>query len=554
MKLALAQFNPTVGDFAGNTARILALAAQAKERGADLAVFSELCICGYLPQDLLERPAFIERNQKELKSLAAKLPLPAIVGFVGKNKNGTGSGISNRAALISGGKVIFEQSKMLLPTYDVFDESRYFQPALEQKVYEFGGEKLGITICEDVWNDKNFWAVRRYDRDPVTELAGQGTSVIINISASPYTIDKRALRVDMLRSIALSHQLPIAYVNQFGGNDSLIFDGASVALTADGKVAAQAAAFEEDLVLFDTTTGQGEIHEQPPEEIAYAFRALVLGTRDYVKKCRFEKTLVGLSGGIDSAVVAAIAVEALGAQNVLGVSMPGPFSSEGSLTDAKAVAANLGIELKTIPISSVFDSYLAALKPVFGSRKADVTEENIQARIRGNYLMALSNKFGSMVLSTGNKSELAVGYCTLYGDMAGGLAVISDVPKLMVYELANYINLKRAQRAGTRQREIIPQATIEKPPSAELRPNQKDEDSLPPYDVLDRILKAYIEDLRSPQEIADKYGFELKLVREIALLVDKNEYKRKQAAPGLKITSRAFGFGRPFPIAQRFIP
>jgi NAD+ synthase/NAD+ synthase (glutamine-hydrolysing) len=554
MKLALAQFNPTVGDFAGNTARILALAAQAKERGADLAVFSELCICGYLPQDLLERPAFIERNQKELKSLAAKLQLPAIVGFVGKNKNGTGSGISNRAALISSGKVIFEQSKMLLPTYDVFDESRYFQPALEQKVYEFGGEKLGITICEDVWNDKNFWAVRRYDRDPVTELAGQGTSVIINISASPYTIDKRALRVDMLRSIALSHQLPIIYVNQFGGNDSLIFDGASMALTADGKVAAQAAAFEEDLVLFDTTTGQGEIHEQPLEEIAYAFRALVLGTRDYVKKCRFEKTLVGLSGGIDSAVVAAIAVEALGAQNVLGVSMPGPFSSEGSLTDAKAVAANLGIELKTIPISSVFDSYLAALKPVFGSRKPDVTEENIQARIRGNYLMALSNKFGSMVLSTGNKSELAVGYCTLYGDMAGGLAVISDVPKLMVYELANYINLKRAQRAGTRQREIIPQATIEKPPSAELRPNQKDEDSLPPYDVLDRILKAYIEDLRSPQEIADKYGFELKRVREIALLVDKNEYKRKQAAPGLKITSRAFGFGRPFPIAQRFIP
>jgi NAD+ synthase/NAD+ synthase (glutamine-hydrolysing) len=554
MKLALAQFNPTVGDFAGNTARILALAAQAKERGADLAVFSELCICGYLPQDLLERPAFIDRNQKELKSLAGKLPLPAIVGFVGKNKNGTGSGISNRAALISGGKVIFEQSKMLLPTYDVFDESRYFQPAAEQKIYEFGGEKLGITICEDVWNDKNFWAVRRYDRDPVTELAGQGTSVIINISASPYTIDKRALRVDMLRSIALSHQLPIVYVNQVGGNDSLIFDGASVALTSDGKVAAQAKAFEEDLVLFDTATGQGEIHEQPREEIAYAYRALVMGTRDYVHKCRFEKTLVGLSGGIDSAVVAAIAVEALGAENVLGVSMPGPFSSEGSVTDAQAVATNLGIELETIPISSVFDSYLAALKPVFGSRKRDVTEENIQARIRGNYLMALSNKFGSMVLSTGNKSELAVGYCTLYGDMAGGLAVISDVPKLMVYELAKHINLKSAQRAGTRQREIIPHATIEKPPSAELRPNQKDEDSLPPYDVLDRILKAYIEDLRSPQEIADKYGFELKLVREIALLVDRNEYKRKQAAPGLKITSRAFGFGRPFPIAQKFIP
>ena len=547
MKLALAQFNPTVGDFAGNTARILALAQRANERGADLAVFSELCICGYLPQDLLERPAFIDRNQKELKQLAAKLPLPAIVGYVGKTKtkNGKGSGIANKAALLSGGKIVFEQSKMLLPTYDVFDESRYFQPATEQRIFEFGSEKLGITICEDIWNDKNFWAVPRYDRDPVTELVGQGTSVLINISASPYTIDKRALRVDMLRSIALSHQVPIVYVNQVGGNDSLIFDGASVALTLDGKVAAQAAAFEEDLVLFDTTTGQGEIHDQPPEEIAYAYRALVMGARDYVRKCRFEKALVGLSGGIDSAVVAAIAVEALGAANVLGVSMPGPFSSEGSKADAQAVAENLGIELKTIPITPVVDAYRAALKPAFGARKPDVTEENIQARIRGNYLMALSNKFGSMVLSTGNKSELAVGYCTLYGDMAGGLAVISDVPKLMVYELAKLIN---------RQREIIPRSTIEKPPSAELRPNQKDEDSLPPYDVLDRILKAYIEDLRSPQEIADKYGFELKLVREIALLVDRSEYKRKQAAPGLKITSRAFGFGRPFPIAQRFIP
>jgi len=554
MKIALAQFNPTVGDFAGNTTSILALAERAKQRGADLAVFSELCICGYLPQDLLERPAFIDRNQKELKQLAAKIALPAIVGFVGKNKNGTGNGISNKAALVCGGKVVFEQRKMLLPTYDVFDESRYFQPAAVQKIFGFADEKLGITICEDVWNDKNFWAVRRYDRDPVTELTAQGTSVIINISASPYTIDKRALRVDMLRSIALSHQLPIVYVNQLGGNDSLIFDGASMALTMDGKVAAQAAAFEEDLVLFDTATGRGEIHEQPPEEIAYAFQALVMGTRDYVHKCRFQKVLVGLSGGIDSAVVAVIAVEALGAENVLGVAMPGPFSSEGSVEDAKAVAQNLGIELKTIPISPVFDAYRAVLKPVFGTRKPDVTEENIQARIRGNFLMALSNKFGSMVLSTGNKSELAVGYCTLYGDMAGGLAVISDVPKLMVYELAKFINLKGAREAGTRQREIIPRSTIEKPPSAELRPDQKDEDSLPPYHILDRILKAYIEDLRSPQEIADKYGFDLKLVREIALLVDRSEYKRKQAAPGLKITSRAFRFGRPFPIAQRFVP
>jgi NAD+ synthetase len=554
MKIALAQFNPTVGDFAGNTARILALATEAKERGANLAVFSELCLCGYLPQDLLERPSFIERNKRELKALAAKLPLPAIVGYAGKSSNGTGKAIANKAALLSGGKIVFEQSKMLLPTYDVFDESRYFQPATKQSVYEFGGEKLGITICEDVWNDKNFWAVRLYDRDPVTELAAQGTQVLINISASPYTIDKRGLRVDMLRSTAMTHKLPVVYVNQVGGNDSLIFDGASMALTADGKVAARGAAFEEDLVLFDTGTGEGEIHEQPREEIEYAYRALVLGTRDYVHKCRFTKTLVGLSGGIDSAVVAAIAVDALGAENVLGVSMPGPFSSQGSKTDAEAVARNLGIELKTIPITAVYESYLAALKPVFGKRKPDVAEENIQARIRGNYLMALSNKFGSMVLSTGNKSELAVGYCTLYGDMAGGLAVISDVPKLMVYALAEYINQKARREAGNSKAEVIPQSTIEKPPSAELRENQKDVDSLPPYDVLDRILKSYIEDVRGPQEISDKYGYDLKLVREIAALVDRSEYKRKQAAPGLKLTSRAFGFGRPFPIAQRFVP
>src|SRR5215469_16648730 len=539
MKIALAQFNPTVGDFAGNTARILALAAQAKERGADVAVFSELCLCGYLPQDLLERPAFIERNKRELKALAAKLPLPAIVGYAGKSNNGTGKAIANKAALLCGGKICFEQSKMLLPTYDVFDESRYFQPAEKQTVYEFGGEKLGITICEDVWNDKNFWAVRLYDRDPVTELAGQGTQVLINISASPYTIDKRGLRVDMLRSIAITHRLPVVYVNQVGGNDSLIFDGASVALTADGKVAAQGVAFEDDLVLFDTATGQGEIHEQPRDEIAYAYRALVQGTRDYVHKCRFTKTLVGLSGGIDSAVVAAIAVDALGAENVLGVSMPGPFSSEGSKRDAEAVARNLGIEFKTIPITRVYETYLTALQPVFRKRKPDVAEENIQARIRGNYLMALSNKFGSMVLSTGNKSELAV---------------ISDVPKLMVYALAEYINDKARRESRNRKAEIIPQATIEKPPSAELRENQKDEDSLPPYDVLDRILKSYIEDVKSPQEIADKYGYDLKLVREIAMLVDRSEYKRKQAAPGLKITSRAFGFGRPFPIAQKFVP
>jgi len=545
MKIALAQFNPTVGDFAGNSTRILSLATQAQQRGAHLAVFTELCLCGYFPQDLLERPAFIDRNLKELKELAKKLPLPSIVGYAGRVKRGRGKAIANKAALLCGGRVVFEQSKMLLPTYDVFDESRYFQPAERQTTYDFGNEHLGITICEDAWNDKNFWPNCLYDRDPVTELVGQGTSLIINISASPYTIDKRSLRFDMLRSIAKSHHKPVIYVNQVGGNDSLLFDGASLALTADGKVAAQALAFEEDLVIFDTETGQGEIHAQPKQEIEYAYRALVVGTRDYVTKCGFRKVLVALSGGIDSALVAAIAVDALGAENVQGVSMPGPFSSPGSKTDAAALAKNLGINMITLPIGDVFDAYGKALKPAFGDRPIDVTEENIQARIRGNYLMALSNKFGSMLLSTGNKSELAVGYCTLYGDMAGGLAVISDVPKLMIYELARWIN---------RERELIPRATIEKPPSAELRADQKDEDTLPPYDVLDRILKAYIEDLKSPQEIADKYGFDIGMVQEIALRVDRNEYKRKQAAPGLKITSRAFGFGRPFPIAQRFIP
>jgi NAD+ synthase (glutamine-hydrolysing) len=545
MKIALAQFNPTVGDFLGNAARILDLAEQAKQRGADLAVFTELCLCGYPPQDLLERPNFLDRNMDELKELASKVPLPALVGYAGRVRNGAGKSVANKAALLCGGRVVFEQSKMLLPTYDVFDESRYFQPAEKQVVYAFHEEQLGITICEDVWNDPNFWPNRLYERDPVVELGKQGISVLLNISASPYTIDKRNLRIEMLRAIAMKQKRPVIYVNQVGGDDNLIFDGASLAITADGRVAAQAKAFREDLVLFDTVTGKGEIHEQPATEIAYAYEALVMGTQDYVRKCGFKKVLVGLSGGIDSAVVASIAVDALGAENVLGVSMPGPFSSGGSKSDAATLAKSLGIEFLTLPITNVFEEYKKALAPAFGARAQDVTEENIQARIRGNYLMAISNKFGSMVLSTGNKSELAVGYCTLYGDMAGGLAVISDVPKLMVYELARWIN---------RERELIPLSTIEKPPSAELRPDQKDEDSLPPYDVLDRILKAYIEDLHSPQEIADHYGFDIKMVRDIALSVDRNEYKRKQAAPGLKITSRAFGFGRPFPIVQKFIP
>ncbi len=545
MKIALAQFNPTVGDFPGNSARILELAEQARSRGADLAVFTELCICGYLPLDLLERPAFIQKNRETLELLAAKLPLPAIVGYVGRAPVSSGKGIANNAALLCGGRVVFEQSKMLLPTYDVFDESRYFQPPEEQFVFPFEAETLGISICEDAWNDKNFWAQPLYKRDPIAELVGKGASLLINIAASPFTLDKRTLRREMLRRLAQSHKRAVVFVNQVGGNDSLVFDGGSIAITPEGRVAAQASVFEEDLVLFDTVTQQGEIHSQPTDELEYAYRALVTGTRDYVRKCGFRRVLIGLSGGIDSAVVAAIAVDAMGHENVLGVSMPGPFSSPGSREDAQRLATNLGIEFLTLPIGDVFEAYRRTLGSAFANRPMDVAEENIQARIRGNFLMALSNKFGSLVLSTGNKSELAVGYCTLYGDMAGGLAVISDVPKMMVYALANFIN---------REREVIPAATIDKPPSAELRTNQKDEDTLPPYDVLDRILKAYIEDVRTPDEIAGHLDYDRSLVREIAMRVDRSEYKRRQAAPGLKITSRAFGMGRPFPIAQSFIP
>ena len=545
MKIALAQFNPTVGDFDGNSARILELARDAKSRGADVAVFTELCLCGYPPQDLVERPAFLERNQIALAQLAKGIALPSIVGFVGRAQDNTGKPAANSAALIADGRIVFEQRKMLLPTYDVFDESRYFQPAHTQTIIPLAGEQLGITICEDCWNDKIFWPQRLYDRDPVAELVGKGSTVLLNISASPYTMDKQGLRLDMLSSLAREHRVPVVYVNQVGGNDSLVFDGSSVAIMPDGHIAAQAKSFEEDLVLFDTATGKGDVHCQPTNELEVAYRALVCGTRDYVHKCGFKKVVVGLSGGVDSALVAAIATDALGHANVLGVAMPGPYSSEGSRRDAKRLAENLQLSFLVLPIDEAFAAYCSVLSGSFTGLPEDATEENLQARIRGNLLMALSNKFGSLVLSTGNKSEMSVGYCTLYGDMAGGLAVISDVPKVMVYELAKWRN---------REREVIPQETLTKPPSAELRPNQKDQDTLPPYDVLDRILKAYVEDLQSPEEIADLHEFPLELVRDIARRVDRNEYKRKQAAPGLKITSKAFSVGRRFPIANRFIP
>jgi NAD+ synthase (glutamine-hydrolysing) len=545
MRIALAQLNPTVGDFAGNSIKIATFAQRAATRGADLVVFSELCLCGYLPLDLIERPHFIDQNQRELASLAERLPIPSIVGYAARATGSTGKSAANAAALLAKGKIEFVQRKMLLPTYDVFDESRYFQPAECQNVLPFGGQNLGVTICEDVWNDKTFWVKPLYERDPVAELIAKGAGLVINISASPYTIQKRALRQDMLRALAKSHGRPVIYVNQVGGNDSLVFDGGTMVVLPDGRIPAQASSFEEDLIIFDTDTNSGELHSQPATEIEFVLQALICGTRDYVCKSGFRKVVVGLSGGIDSSVVAAIAAAALGRENVLGVSMPGPYSSEGSRSDAQQLAKNLGINFLTIPITDVFRAYAAALADAFRGWPENVTEENLQARVRGNYLMALSNKFGSMVLSTGNKSEMAVGYCTLDGDMAGGLALLSDVPKTMVYELTELINGEEV---------VIPRESIEKPPSAELRPNQKDLDSLPPYDVLDRILRAYIEEVRSPEEIASQYHFDIELVRSIAAKVDRNEYKRRQAPPGLKITSRAFGLGRPFPIVQKFKP
>jgi NAD+ synthetase len=543
MKIALAQFNPTVGDFEGNRARILEMAREAKSASADLAVFSELCICGYPPQDLIERPSFAERNQKELMLLAHEISLPSLVGFVGKAQDDTGKPVANSAALIARGKILFEQRKMLLPTYDVFDETRYFQPATIQHAFQFGSDTLGVTICEDSWNDKSFWPERLYDRDPVAELVSKGSTLILNISSSPYTLGKRGLRHDMLGAVAKDRGVPVVYVNQVGGNDSLIFDGSSVAFTPDGRVAALAKSFEEDLIYFDSATGKGDIRPGMEDEYEAAYRALVIGTRDYVRKCGFRKVVIGLSGGIDSALVAVIAADALGAENVLAVAMPGPYSSDASLRDAWRVAGNLGIELIVLPITDTFASYRGALADTFTGRPEDVTEENIQARIRGNFLMALSNKFGSLVLSTGNKSEFAVGYCTLYGDMAGGLSVISDVPKTMVYDLARFVN---------RGKERIPEEVLLKLPTAELRPQQTDQDTLPPYEDLDRILKAYVEDLQDPTQIAEECLLPIELVRAVALQVDRSEYKRKQAPPGLKVTSKAFSVGRRFPLAQKY--
>jgi NAD+ synthase (glutamine-hydrolysing) len=547
MKVALAQTNTTVGDLCGNTRKIISFAERAVTSGAKIIVFPELALTGYPPRDLLEKQSFLDGVEEHLEKLAAysaKLPAALIVGTVTRRTESSGRPIYNSAAVIEDGRVVFRQHKMLLPSYDVFDETRYFEPAPKQCPLNLEGSKTALTICEDAWNDKQFWERRLYSRDPVEELAQAGPRLLISINASPYHMGKRDLRREVFSATANHVKIPIVYVNQVGGNDQLIFDGSSFAMNPEGEVIASAASFEEDLVLVDTQTLAGDHHENYSDECVAAYQALVLGTRDYIRKCGFERVIIGLSGGIDSSLTAAIAVDAVGKENVLGVGMPGPYSSEHSIIDARDMARNLGIRFELIPIRDQYEAFLSVLEPLFQDGAVGVTEENLQSRLRGVTLMALSNKSGALVLTTGNKSELAVGYCTLYGDMCGGLAVISDVPKTLVYSLARVANKRHAN--------AIPENVFVKPPSAELRPNQKDTDSLPEYDVLDLILRGYIENNESPQQIADSLHLPVTLVRDVVNKVDRNEYKRQQAAPGLKVTTKAFGIGRRFPIAQRF--
>jgi NAD+ synthase/NAD+ synthase (glutamine-hydrolysing) len=552
MKIALAQTNSTVGDLCGNAKRMLAFARRAADSGATVVVFPELSLTGYPPRDLLEKESFLDRTEQHLQSLAAEaapLKVALICGTVTRTLASTGLPIYNSAAVLEGGRVVFRQHKMLLPTYDVFDEARYFEPAAKQSPLALGDAVSALTICEDIWNDKQYWERRRYSRDPVEELASAGARLLISINASPYHMGKRAQRTDIFAATARHFRVPIVYVNQAGGNDQLLFDGTSFAMDPAGRIIACAASFEEDLVLMDTETLTGERHDNLSDECEAVYQALAMGTRDYIRKCGFERVIIGLSGGIDSALTAAIAVDAVGKENVIGVGMPGPYSSGHSVADARDLARNLGIRFELIPIKNQYGAFLNVLEPLFDgsaspSGPVGVTEENLQSRLRGVTLMALSNKWGALVLTTGNKSELAVGYCTLYGDMCGGLAVISDVPKTLVYSLARIANQRHSN--------AIPESTFTKPPSAELRPDQKDTDSLPPYETLDQILRLYVENNESPQRIADALHLPVTLVRDIVNKVDRNEYKRQQAAPGLKVTTKAFGMGRRFPIAQRF--
>lgn len=542
MKILLAQINTTVGDFAGNEAKILAAYRRGVKTGADIVLLPELATTGYPPRDLLLKSQFVTQNLALLQRLAeATGPTGLLVGFVGQHEKRPGREATNSLALLQNGRVLGIRHKTLLPTYDVFDEDRYFEPAVENTPIEFNGQKVGLTICEDVWNDEHFWRDRRYRRNPAAELAQAGATILFNASASPWHLGKNRVRRDMLSSLAAHCRCPLLYCNLVGGNDELIFDGGSLAYDGQGRLIAQGKVFAEDDVLVDTSLLEPvTVTASCDEEKLY--QALALGLRDYLHKCGFKSAVLGLSGGIDSALTAVLAVEALGRENVRGVSMPSRFSSQGSLDDARILAERLGIQYDVVAIEPAFVAVREQLKQVFAGRAEDTTEENMQARLRGLLLMAFSNKFGSLVLTTGNKSELAVGYCTLYGDMCGGLAVISDVPKTVVYQLSRWIN---------REREIIPAASITKPPSAELRLNQTDQDSLPPYDVLDAILDLYVVQSKGAEEII-RQGFDEAVVRRVVRLIDVNEYKRRQAAPGLKVTTKAFGVGRRIPIAQRY--
>jgi NAD+ synthetase len=549
VKIALAQINPTVGDFTGNLAKIISAAQRAAGSGARLTVFSELALCGYWPADLIEKPSFLARCQsalEELREATADLPTAILVGVALPAPPDSGKPAVNAAILIDKGQILLEQHKCLLPFYDVFDEQRYFAPATSQRVIEFEGELLAITICEDAWNDKDFWPQRLYPVDPVEDLMKQKPTLLLNISASPFWHGKILTRQRMLAAIAERHHLPVFICNQVGGNDGLIFDGSSFGVAPDGTLIAQAASFAEDIVMVESATTAGMPIEPPADaaaqETTAAWQALVLGIRDYVLKTGFRKVLIALSGGIDSALVAALAVEALGAENVLAIGMPSQYSSTGSVDDSRQLAANLGIRFETLPIEGLYQEFTRTLAPLFEGLKPDITEENIQSRSRGVLIMALSNKFNALVLTTGNKSEMAVGYCTLYGDMVGALAVIGDLVKTRVYALSRYAN---------RHGEIIPEAILTKAPSAELRPGQKDTDSLPPYDVLDPILEAYVERYETSAQIVKQYGFPPATVDHVVRLVERTEYKRQQAAPVLKVTLKSFGMGRRFPIAAR---
>ncbi|MEI6349580.1 MAG: NAD+ synthase [Verrucomicrobiota bacterium] len=541
MKIGLAQINPTVGDLNGNFTKIVQAYRALVAQGADLVLTPELAVTGYPPQDLVFKSQFVPLNLRIVDALHREIgDVPLITGFVDYN-DGPGRPFRNAAAVLERGQPVQKIFKSLLPTYDVFDEDRYFQPAETVSPILIAGRKIGLTICEDLWTEK-YLPRRLYEFDPVKELVRGGAEMILNISASPFCSGKPLRRYEMLSALAQTHRLPVVYCNAIGGNDQLVFDGNSLAFNSAGSLIAQLPAFEETLRLVDLG-GSCLPAYQPADPAAELFDALVLGLRDYLKKCGFKSVVLGLSGGIDSAVTACIAVAAVGPENVLGVAMPTQFSSQGSIDDAESLARNLGIRCPLISIQKPFETFRGLFGELFADLPEDTTEENMQPRLRGMVLMALSNKFGHLLLSTGNKSELAVGYCTLYGDMAGGLAILSDVPKIQVYELARHIN---------RQREVIPRSSIEKPPSAELKPNQTDQDTLPSYELLDEILRLYIEENLTARDIVAR-GFDEKTVRWVARKVDLNEYKREQAAPGLKVTSRAFGIGRRMPIAQRFV-